>query len=440
MDATRFDRFVRALTAAGSRRRVLALLAALPMAGGLIAFEDDAATAKNRRKRRRGRHRRRTRKQQGARQRKKACKPHARERVCADKCGEVKNNCGKRVDCGPCLCNPACADCQTCDPGTAMCAPDLTQQGQPCGPAAQCAQDMYTPRGGCANGVCEPGTSVPCTPYQCSDNACATSCANDGDCAGASYCDANGQCVGDQQDGSPCLHGGQCLTGHCVDGVCCNAACGGPCDVCNLSGTVGVCTAVSNGTACAGEPGICCNNACRDCCDDSYCADTPGKPICGDGVCVPCSAGNPCPAGGCCDVSSGTCATNGAACDDYNLCTTDDTCHDGVCSGTPIACTTPPECQNIGTCDPETGTCTAPTDKPSGTACAGAPCGQCNGGGTCVNPCGSSPLCCHDGACVCDAYSYCRVSPQEEVCCCTNPQQICVDVGGGGSCQLPPAV
>jgi hypothetical protein len=114
LDAARFDTLARILSRPGSRRRALGLLAALPAAGGLLALvRPDDAEGKTRRERRKDRHRKRKDKARGKRRRKqnrRACKPKKQEVVCAGRCGEVKNKqtCGKRVDCGPCECNPPC--------------------------------------------------------------------------------------------------------------------------------------------------------------------------------------------------------------------------------------------------------------------------------------------------------------------------------------------
>ena len=50
-------------------------------------------------------------------------------------------------------------------------------------------------------------------------------------------------------EGSACTGagGGQCQSGPCVDGVCCNQACSGSCQACNLPGTVGQCTPIPGG-------------------------------------------------------------------------------------------------------------------------------------------------------------------------------------------------
>ncbi len=47
-----------------------------------------------------------------------------------------------------------------------------------------------------------------------------------------------------QPDGAPCALDGQCVSGSCSDGVCCNEACDSPIDRCNLPDTLGICVAL----------------------------------------------------------------------------------------------------------------------------------------------------------------------------------------------------
>jgi hypothetical protein len=42
--------------------------------------------------------------------------------------------------------------------------------------------------------------------------------------------------------GQGCTYDSDCTSGHCADGVCCNSACTGNCEACNLAGTEGTCT------------------------------------------------------------------------------------------------------------------------------------------------------------------------------------------------------
>ena len=46
-------------------------------------------------------------------------------------------------------------------------------------------------------------------------------------------------------DGAPCSDPDDCLSGNCVDDVCCDTECTGPNEICNLQGSVGTCTDVA---------------------------------------------------------------------------------------------------------------------------------------------------------------------------------------------------
>jgi hypothetical protein len=114
------------------------------------------------------------------------------------------------------------------------------------------------PDGRCAKGPCD-GTG------KCR-------CANgmqDGDETGVDCGGACGKCLGVN-----CANDGECASGHCSDGVCCNVDCNamGNCYACNLttmttSGMIswkGACTPVFNGTQGKCAPGSACdpNHAC----------------------------------------------------------------------------------------------------------------------------------------------------------------------------------
>ncbi|MCA9620898.1 MAG: hypothetical protein KC731_17875 [Myxococcales bacterium] len=49
-------------------------------------------------------------------------------------------------------------------------------------------------------------------------------------------------------NGETCTIAAECASGHCIEGVCCNDACIGDCYSCALTGTVGTCTPVPDGT------------------------------------------------------------------------------------------------------------------------------------------------------------------------------------------------
>jgi hypothetical protein len=141
----------------------------------------------------------------------------------------------------------------------------------------------------------------------------------------------------------------ECLTGHCVDGVCCKAACEGQCEVCDPSGT-GFCQKVTgapkNGRPACGDGYLCNNGACA-----TFCSATLG---CQDGYyCDGATCQRKKPLGGSCKTVA-ECAGSVACVDGY--------CCDSACSG---------QCENcgqeghLGQCWPVVG---APVGRP---ACRG---------------------------------------------------------------------
>jgi hypothetical protein len=243
MDAKHFDRLTRALSDAGSRRGLLGLLAALPVLGGLFArLGDDEADAKGRRKRRKKRHKHGKGRHKHKKHKKKKCKPKSHAKTCAGKCGQVKNNCKKTVDCGSCACDPPCEVCFTCQEGPntlGTCIVDPAQQAQACGEPGQ----VCLPDGAC----------------RCSGESC-------GPCQ---ICQENGTC-------SPVADGACCAGGVCLDGVCEAEAtlemCGGRCDADDLPATF-QCT--------GGDPVPC--PACDGGCVDYGCADGGSRLFTPDG-------------------------------------------------------------------------------------------------------------------------------------------------------------
>ena len=61
------------------------------------------------------------------------------------------------------------------------------------------------------------------------------------------------------KQGEPCSENEQCLTGFCADGVCCDFACQSPCEACDLPGSAGACTRVTDN---ATEPGCATDEGC----------------------------------------------------------------------------------------------------------------------------------------------------------------------------------
>ena len=125
--------------------------------------------------------------------------------------------------------------------------------------------------------------------------------------------------------GRPCTENPACESGFCVDGVCCDSACGGS--------SLSDCIACSTATGATTE---------------GVCAIVPDL---------------------------GPTGTQ-RACNDGDLCTAQDHCVAGTCTGSTVFCDPPGVCQEYGRCDPATGECTLPP-KTDGTPC---PTGVCTGG------------------------------------------------------------
>ncbi len=117
--------------------------------------------------------------------------------------------------------------------------------------------------------------------------------------------------------GEPCAAGQhQCITGYCVDGVCCDSACDGACSRCDARGHAGECRSDVSGDpvgarSCGG--GLACSDGeCRESCETHD--DCVSTHFCSDGSCKPrlplkaacsdsreCGGGAPCVDGYCCD-------------------------------------------------------------------------------------------------------------------------------------------
>ncbi|MBW2454843.1 MAG: hypothetical protein JRI68_10045 [Deltaproteobacteria bacterium] len=93
------------------------------------------------------------------------------------------------------------------------------------------------------------GEDTDCSWRTCEDGSCDVGLAAAGDPCdeeGGDVCDGQGACV--KTEGWTCDEGSECLSGHCADGVCCDAACDGACVACDTTGLVGQCTPHEAGT------------------------------------------------------------------------------------------------------------------------------------------------------------------------------------------------
>ena len=152
-------------------------------------------------------------------------------------------------------------------------------------------------------------------------------------------------------NGQACSAANACLSGFCVDGVCCASACGGgdaaDCQACSVAagGTAnGTCTPVVAAHVCRASGGVC--DVAETCNGTSLACPADGKAAAGT-LCR--SANGVCDVAESCDGSSAACPTDafkvaGTVCQAApNVCTTA-----GTCSGTGTTCSTPAPKPNCG--------------------------------------------------------------------------------------------
>jgi hypothetical protein len=177
---------------------------------------------------------------------------------------------------------PATSDeCQaaTCN-GAGSCAkPNATACG-----VDMCSGNQLT-KHTCQSGTCTAAAPTTCAAgTNCSTDGktCLGKCAQDSDCtqAGAgSYCDKNGDCQPRKTQAGTCnvAAGGDCKVAGCgecqggltcADGFCCNQACGGSCQACDIAGKQGTCSTVTSGqphhgAACSGAGTPTCGGSCN---------------------------------------------------------------------------------------------------------------------------------------------------------------------------------
>jgi hypothetical protein len=456
------------------------------------------------------------------------------------------NACAGDVDClgGSCrdgfCCDAKCGACRRCDaPGAGgVCAPyagaasvgtehDTCTGANACDPSGACklksgqtcTSGVQCVSGACVDGVCcgsactqaceacnvTPGTCTPapkgssgragCGLGACNgtSTACSTTCTTDGDCSALGYCGTT-SCVATKAAGAACARDRQCQSGACRDGVCCNRACGGACEVCAaIKGATadGACTPLPSSTkpagcggyACSGGSGACAASCATDAacasgyyCDGALCQKTRAQGegcaragecatglSCADGVCCNAACDGACQACSAAHKQSGdatgTCGAAIAGSDPGDRCPNEapSTCgRNGVCGagGTCALWAKGTACDGGVACDAGAAkgkTCDglgACTTDPVGTACAPGLCSAATG---CTFTCATDADCdangyCDGGSCKARAANgrTCTASPQcasgvcaDGVCCataCAGLCEACNGVGTEGTC------
>jgi hypothetical protein len=132
-------------------------------------------------------------------------------------------------------------------------------------PGTSCTFDDDCATGICDHGVCcAAACAATCMSCAAGTGACVvvTSADDPSSCTGTSTCDAAGTCK--KKNGRTCTANAECASGSCVDGLCCNRACDGPCEACDGT-TPGTCTVVAgapHGTRTCASDGTQCGGAC----------------------------------------------------------------------------------------------------------------------------------------------------------------------------------
>ena len=259
----------------------------------------------------------------------------------------------------------------------------------------------------CRSGACQGGA---CCAGPC-DGACKTCVAGTGacvavvstddpdSCTGADTCDAAGACK--KKNGQACGAAAQCASGHCVDGWCCDRACGGQCEACDVAGHAGRCIPVvgeSHGARprCAGG-GTTCGGSCNGS-GVTACAFPSAVTTCGTACATGKLSVSTCDGrGACVPDRSQACPGNFACSDEASCrtdCTTDRECASGYrCEGVELSA-----CAPIALCDGSVVTKGTEVVDCAPYACEQS--GACRTTCASVADCAEAKVCSRDGLCV----------------------------------------
>ncbi len=349
------------------------------------------------------------------------CPPLAIEKNISSSCAKSNSHgtCKGSRTCGAdafSACSAAEPAAETCNGKDDDCDGQTDEGGAGCDDGKPCTIDACT-SGACANttssGPCE-ADGNPCSEDTCKDGVCqggVVKTCNDGKPCTIDSCDAKtGQCASvGLPEGATCSDGSACTSGDACQGGDCKAK-AVDCDDKNPC-TNDVCDAQAG----------CSSSAVSGACEDGNgCTqgDTCVKGACQGGVATTCNDGNPCTTDSC-DVATGKCAATSVQgpCDDGSLCTKDDACKDGACTGAALPCDDSNPC-TTDSCDAKTG-CgyeanKAPCDDANACTdfdlCAG---GKCKGSAKVASDCDDDNLCTKDS---CNPKTGCVQAPHEGPC------------------------
>ena len=251
----------------------------------------------------------------------------------------------------------SCGQTGLCD-GVGGCARFV--RDTPCTVASCSGNKLNTP-GTCNGlGVCSAPGIETCHPFACANGACTTTCKTDADCDDGIACLK--ETCGPKRDGQLCGKGSECLSGFCVDGLCCENACTGACRSCALASSPGHCMPVVAGNPdpramCAVQPASTCGTNGK--CDGSGgCQKYPVNTVCAAETCVSsvytpasmCNASGQCVAPDSLPCAPYTCNANKCftGCTATAQCVTPNVCMSNSCGlkANGASCTTTAECKS----------------------------------------------------------------------------------------------
>jgi MYXO-CTERM domain-containing protein len=244
--------------------------------------------------------------------------------------------------------------------------------GSSCG-ESKCADGVTTGKLCDGAGTCADVPPTNCSPYTCdaADRACRTACVSNVDCVSGYRCSATHTCVPKGPEdkrprGDVCTDGSECQSGFCADDVCCDKACDGQCEACDVKGSQGVCTAIDDKPH--GKRPDCASGACGGVCDGirrDSCTYPNNSTVCGNACTDGTIVTKVCDGKGAC-VDGALVSCQGFRCDGsdkcQSSCTADIDCLGGyICESNVCLQAATPEPASSGGC----GCRTAGTESPS---------------------------------------------------------------------------
>lgn len=369
----------------------------------------------------------------------KACNLSGQEGTCAElPAGEAPR--AGHASCGPddkstCQRNGLCdgaGGCQLWD-NTTECKP----------PSCDAATNRATGVSKCDGlGTCTTPIAITCEPYVCKSDltGCHTSCTGTGagQCSSGNTC--NNMSCGLKPNGAMCSGPSECQSSFCVDGLCCNEACTGQCEACDVASAPGTCTPVPNlqqphgsRTKCTGQGAAPCGGSC-DGSSRTACQYPTGscraQSCSGSTLTLAASCSN----GACPAVQTQACpndfaCANGTSC--ATSCSTDASCKSGTFCNAPSCLATKP----LGRTCTSGAECTS-TFCVDSRCCANACSGQCqycgNTSGSCTNVTGAP----QGGRAACPVGQNELAGNNKCGATCTGTSSSCVYAAMGTACTL----